>query len=142
MTDLSTDKSIDIKRQQFIQCRYTLFQGHQFLAGGVVRDITDSTLIYSTTSFSAKREIPLSAITNLDKVPIKRSILPAIALGLIFGVTDHYINPKRSQATSSVLATIDVLIGVNYVLKWNRRHLNRNIIGETTRLEVIPIEVR
>lgn len=138
LTNLITHKTVDIKRQQFIQCRYHSYQTYQFLAGGVVREVTDSTLIYSTTSFSAKKSIPLSAITHLDKVPVKRSLVPAVVLGIIVGISDHYINPQRSQVTSGLLGTGAIIVGLNYVFKWDRRHLNKNIIGETTSLQVVP----
>ncbi len=128
------DRKEILKNGNFIQCRYKLNSDYSFLAGGIIRNITDSTIIYSTTSLTTQKLIPISAIINIDKISVKRSIVPAIVLGVIVGVTDGFINPQRSKTISGLIAAPAIIIGVNYVFKWDHRHLNRNRVGQTVKL--------
>ena len=140
LTDLATQKTVDVNRQQFIQCRYKIRGGYELLTQGVVNTITDSTIIYKTTWFSGKQQIPISAITNIDRVPLKRSFVPAVVLALLAVGIDRTINPQRSESTRGLLAAGAGFLGASYVLRWNHRHLNRNRIGETTSVSVLPID--
>jgi hypothetical protein len=135
ITDIVTNISVDIKEKDFIKCRYYIYRNYTFLAGGIVQKITDSSIVYKGR-FSKAKQIPISDIVNIDKVPFRRNIIPAILSGLIAGCADIAINQKRSKVVTSLLITGGVALSLNYVYNWNHRKLNRNTAGHRIRLSV------
>lgn len=135
--NVTTGKTSLIKKGYFIQCRYKVLANHERLIGGIVRQITDSSLVYSSTLLTPRKEIRLSTVTHIDRVPFRRAILPALAMGTIVGKTDKLVNPKASADISSLRIAAGTVLTLEYVYKVNRRHLNRNVVGPKTALEVV-----
>jgi hypothetical protein len=136
VSNIKSGSSTDIQEKDVIKCRYRVYKQETLLVGGVVRGFTDSSIIYKS-GFNRVKEIPISAITNIDRVPLKRTILPAVVVGLLVGGADAFLNTKSNSTTTGLLLSGGILLTLNYVYIWNHRKLNRNAVPSTVELSFI-----
>jgi hypothetical protein len=135
-SNIESGSFTDIQEKDVIKCRYRVYKQETLLVGGVVRGFTDSSIIYKS-GFNRVKEIPLSAITNIDRVPLKRTILPAVVVGLLAGGADAFLNTKSNSTTTGLLLSGGILLTLNYVYIRNHRKLNRNVVPSTVELSFI-----
>lgn len=136
VTNVKTGKAFVIKRGDSIKCRYVLFKDKQITVGGGVKEITDSTLVYQRNYFGPREAIPISKIQNIDRLSVKRYILPSLASGLISGGVIVLLGQKITPTYSGIFLPISLISTLTYVVQLNNRKLNKNKVGQTVRLQV------
>lgn len=135
-SNIESGSFIDIQKRDVIKCRYRVYKQETLLVGGIIRGFTDSSVVYKS-GFNRVKEIPISAITNIDRVPLKRTILPAVVVGLLAGGADAFLNTKSNSTTTGSLLAGGMVLTLNYVYAWNHRKLNRNVVPSVVELSFI-----
>lgn len=131
ITNLSTNTSVFLKEKDYVQLYYPLNQQKEIFIFGSVRHITESSILLNNGA-----EIEINKILNIDRVPIvKRSLLPVAILGTSIGIITALANaPLPIQI---ILTTPATFLTLTYTLKFNRKKLKRNIVGQTVSIDVI-----
>jgi hypothetical protein len=134
ITNLSTNTSVFLKEKDYVQLYYPLNQQGDIFIFGSVQRITESSILLNNGA-----DFKINKILNIDRVPIvKRSFLPAAIMGTSIGIITALANTPLPILI--ILTTPATFLTLTYTLKFNRKKLKRNIVGQTVSIDVIGSE--
>ena len=127
----NTEKETEIKIGDGVQFYYKISPNNNLFIFGTVRHISESSIL-----LSSRAELNLNNVTHIDRVPLVKRSLPLAALtGISIGVIGIITNaPLILQILAIAPATY---ISVMHTMKFNRKQLKRNKVGETVDVYIL-----
>lgn len=125
--------SITIAESTFIKIRYRISDSTTVYLDGGLRNVTDSTFRLDRTGGAP---LQISRITNIAKLVNKGLIVPFITtLGLATAYI--FIFDPRGEYVDDFALSVSTSTAFLIYAKFDRRHLKRNRVGETVRIEAV-----